>query len=528
MRFIILICGLACGLWMCGKETAVDEDYARWIFPDPDQTLLLVEAYPSNNGGYWKGHIMNPENPMHDLIWADLSYPLHQSTIKLIQCAKNFAGRNDDPNVVFLSDQEGGLIRRGKLRILDSSEHQTYNPDFVFVELKLDEPGVARGDLHILAHEFGHVMMEALFTSYKDYGITSSMQHASMGTTDYPTAFYEGWGIHFQVFSDTIKKYSTHLEDSFMPHRWLGSLWHSNIDSRLRIQGVKQNLFIYEKLLHGKGLDTLDVGKMVVLEHTWPVFSPVRLANAQQLFSREGFMATMFYRINTDKRIIANYSEKSFYSNFLLKDLPDDVKPEEVFTPFENVVLKHFYVWHSLEKDPLFDIPLPVAFIKRWCHFFPEDKQSLLEIFISLSNGVSMDTVLSDLFGQLAFYGITGDLDRFLLVHAQYAGHFLNLLEKAKENPAALGANVGPTIWIANHDLTHREVLWQEKPRLPLRFNLNTASVYDIATLPWIDIAKAEEIIRHRKRLGYFSSIDQLTEYGFSRKEIKNWIDWHP
>lgn len=93
-----------------------------------------------------------------------------------------------------------------------------------------------------------------------------------------------------------------------------------------------------------RNISALGTEELILLEHTSPVFDKTRLKNAQQMLSCEGVLATLFYRINTNKILQDNYLEESFYNQFLLGPIPEGTEPKEFFTPKENVFLKNFYV----------------------------------------------------------------------------------------------------------------------------------------------------------------------------------------
>ncbi len=405
---------------MTGKKDVESKEvnYLNLIFPYPEKQILLIKADKDQSDKMQSGKVIDKNDILYKEIMKDIAFPFHQSILKLTQCSRNFKSRQDEPNILYISQDEGGWIRKGITFIDYNGEKRKY-PGLHYVDLNLDKEGVRRGDMHIFSHEFGHIMMDNIFPSLRtDYlENTTSKQHVGMGITDNITALYEGWGIHYQVFAN--------------------------------------------------------------------------------------------------EKIKNNYLEKDFYNKFLIKNLPGDVSPEHVFNPLENVALKHFYVWNSLESNPPEKHPLLIEFIIRWCRFFPEDKKELISLFISLSNGISINDSLVETFKNLRYHGIIGDYEQFLGSFRKYPEKYEALVKKAIADPAVLSKNVGPELWIVNEDVLHRKYLWMPEPKVKLRFNLNTASVFEIYSMPWIDFEKAEEIIKLRNRKGYFISIEELSEYGF-------------
>ena len=193
-----------------------------------------------------------------------------------------------------------------------------------------------------------------------------------MGITDYSTAFFEGWGIHFQRLTyDNIPLYRQTYQNSFDHSRGFASTWHSNIDQSLRLNAVLENNYIHQKLLPVVDLSVLGTEESILLEHTSPVFDKTRLKNAQQMLSCEGVLATLFFRINTNNILQNTYRDESFYNQFLLNPIPKDSKPEELFTPMENVFLKNFYVWDKIKGGLTPESTIFIEFIKQWCNSFP-------------------------------------------------------------------------------------------------------------------------------------------------------------
>jgi hypothetical protein len=120
----------------------------------------------------------------------------------------------------------------------------------------------------------------------------------------------------------------------------------------LRQAAVLQNRYVFERLLPaGYDLDTMTVEERLMLAHATPIFDPSRLRNAQQMLASEGVLATIFYRIASSEELGAAYREPGFYRAFLARDAPKGARPEELFTPLENVMLKHLWVWRTLDGE---------------------------------------------------------------------------------------------------------------------------------------------------------------------------------
>ncbi|MBM3235473.1 hypothetical protein FJZ31_04175 [Candidatus Poribacteria bacterium] len=165
----------------------------NFIFPNANEKICLVKA-DKENAKIRSGQRISNDNSLAQKIMDELNIPFHQSVIKLSQCSRNFVSNMDGPNILYLSQTEGGFPRRGL--ILKEGDSVIEYPNLNYVDLVIDEERLAKGFLQIYCHELGHVMMMNIWEHFLDR--QSPKQHVSMGITDYPMAFFEGWGEHFQ------------------------------------------------------------------------------------------------------------------------------------------------------------------------------------------------------------------------------------------------------------------------------------------------------------------------------------------
>jgi len=151
------------------------------IFPDPEEKICLVRA-AGRDGDILMGEKLAKDDPLAKKILEQLEFPYHRSVIKLSQCARNLSADKEGPNVLFLSETEGGFPRQGL--ILKQKEKRKKYPALYYVDLVLDEQRVARGELDIYSHELGHVMMlNIMGDEIPDR--RSTKQDVSIGITDY-------------------------------------------------------------------------------------------------------------------------------------------------------------------------------------------------------------------------------------------------------------------------------------------------------------------------------------------------------
>lgn len=486
------------------------------IFPNPEEKICFVKA-TGKSGNLLIGEKLTKDNALVKEIAKQLNFSFHQSVIKLSQCVRNLSSKTKGPNVLFLSQTEGGFPRQG---LILKKEDKTDNyPGLYYVDLVLDEQRVARGELDIYSHELGHVMMLNIMGD-EIPDSRSTKQHVSMGITDYSVAFFEGWGIHFQRLAhDNVPFYRKTYQNSLDYSRGFARTWHSNIDQSLRLNAVLENNYIHQKLLPAVDISVSGAEELILLEHTSPVFDNTRLKNAQQMLSCEGVLATLFYRINTNAVLQNNYSEKSFYEHFLLKPIPEGTKPEEIFAPMENVFLKNFHVWDKIKGRLTSENVIFIDFIKQWCNSFPEDKQEILKLFVMTTVGKTITDDLGKTYETMSFHGMVGDYQKFRELSTQFRDKASDLIKKVLADEISLDAYVGPQIWVKNKDFSIRTTLWNPQNKKPLWININTASEFDLASFPKISLDKAKQIIQKRTALGYFISLEQAKASGFDSNE---------
>ncbi len=503
-----IFCVLFSSLLFSGSQ----EDHARLIFPDPGEKICFVRS-AGKSRDLLMGEKLDKDNPLVKKILEQLDFPYHRSMIKLSQCARNLAADSEGPNVLFLSQTEGGFPRQGL--ILKQKEKTENYPGLYYVDLVLDEQRVAQGELDIYSHELGHVMMLNIMGD-EIPDSRSTKQHVSMGITDYSIAFFEGWGIHFQRLAfDHIPFYHETYRDALDYSRSFARAWHSNIDQGLRLNGVMENIYIHRKLLPDVDKSGLDQEELILLEHTSPVFDRTRLKNAQQMLSCEGVLATLFFRINSNTVLQNNYQDNAFYDRFLLRSIPADTTAKEIFTPMENVFLKNFAVWDKIKGRLNPESSIFIEFIQEWCRSFPEDREEILRLFIMTTVGKTVTQDLGKTYETMSYHGMIGDYQRFRELAGQFRDESSSLIQQVFERESKLDANVGPQIWIENKNFLIRTTLWNPDYKKPLSVNLNTASEYDLASFPKISLDKAKELIKKREKLGYFTSLDQIKNLGY-------------
>ncbi|MCT4542171.1 MAG: helix-hairpin-helix domain-containing protein [Vallitalea sp.] len=478
----------------------------EYIFPNPDEKICVVKC----NGDNYNipiGEKLSKTSSLYKKIMSELVFPFHQSVIKLCQCTRNLMKDSIGPNVLFLSNTEGGFAKCG-LNLIEENE-STYYPHLNYVDLLINEERLNNGELDIFSHELGHVMMANILKNFPTSN--SSKQHVSMGITDYFMAFNEGWAIHFEKLThDFITHYKkiTNLKHSY--DRDLEKLWQCNADSELRLNGVQDNIYIYEKLLPATDKLKFNIVDTIILEHTSTIFDKTKLKSSQEMLSCEGVIATLFYRISTNIILQNNYLSKDFYNNFLISNINNQSDIRKLFTPIENVMLKTFWIWYKI-KNKLNQSSIPfIEFINMWCECFPQDKPELLKIFLTTTVGKTISNDLSYIYEKAAYTGMIGNMHAFVESISEYKKTYNSLYHMIKKGDIALDKNIGKEIWIENTHIKVPKCFWLNKEMIPLKVNLNTASIYDLMSFPKINLDKATEIVNERAKKRYFKAVEEV------------------
>ncbi|MCB0278052.1 MAG: helix-hairpin-helix domain-containing protein [Calditrichaeota bacterium] len=481
----------------------------KLIFPDITKKIILLEEVDSKSGLIAGRPLQN--HKLNEQLLNELNDPFYQSLIKLNQCSRNLAGNTDGDNVLLLSSNEGGFARHGLTRIEDNT--RVDYPELNYVDLVVDEQNTI-GALDIFAHELGHVMMQNIWTNFaaQSKNKLSSKMHVSMGITDYYVAISEGFGEQFQrLTNEHIATYQTLFENKYRSGDGTSRLWHSSIDEELRLTAVLTNKYIFKKIMpQGPVLNELSAEEKILLSHTSPIYDPSRLKNAQEMLSSEGVLATLFYKMNTNQILQNNYQDKSFYNAFLLSAIPDNLDIKTVFSGFENVMLKQFWIWRMLNRKDLAGKAPLLEFIREWINAFPEDKTELISMFIGMTAGKTVNNRLADLFESLSLHGMVGNYSRYAESRKQYRQELEQMINDVINGRAKIDGNIGPEIWIENQNLKIRQALWMEEPKSQLRININTADEFDLSSFVNIDLETARRIIHERDKLGYFSTMAQF------------------
>jgi hypothetical protein len=233
------------------------------------------------------------------------------------------------------------------------------------------------------------------------------------------------------------------------------------------------------------------------------------LKNAQEMLSCEGVAASLFYGINSDESIMNSYMPIDYYNKFLIKPLSDEVDIKEMFTPFENVVLKNLWVMSKIKEDHRDGVSPFMDFIKTWCQAFPTDREKILQIFIYITAARTIDNDTAGIYEKMSLAGMMGRMEEFIKIKDEYAAHVDSLIKGVLDGQFQIDGNIGKEIWIENPKVNTPWIFWPGEEKKPLRININTASLYQLESFPKITCDAAGKIIERRDSNGYIDCIDK-------------------
>lgn len=389
--------------------------------------------------------------------------------LQLDEDSKRVAGRDvGSPSWLFLATEDGGFARRGFWLRENGAERWVGD---AFVDLVVDEESVSDGSFEeIFAHEMGHVFLHRLLPSYP-WGM-SRARHGAFTVTDDPTAFDEGFAMHFQALA---RRYTSNraltdldqglLEQPFTPY------WQSNRDRAARIAGVRLNWFVQAQLLPP------GEGAAAMRQDSSNLFVATQFKDANQMFASEGVLGTIFYRT-----LVAGGERQ-------------DIAPR-----YRGLFLAFRAMEAAGGLGP--DTVLVARLARAMTGVYPALARHFVETVVAVTYGATVDPAFARNTQALAAAGQIGDRPAFIQLLGGQRKALLALQERVAHEPALLQSAIGPALWIA-YDAAPAT---QEQPVV---LNLNTAQTAQLSAIPAL-AALAERLIEARRKDGAFRGIDDL------------------
>jgi hypothetical protein len=413
------------------------------------------------------------------------------------------------PMYLLLSNEEGGFARYGFWMERANGRRELVMAGYV--DLVVSQEGVDSGGFEeIFCHELGHLILRPLLGDL-GHGPSRKM-HQSMTVTDYPTAFDEGYAEHFQPLArDESQNPALRKIQSGTGTTDLDLLWLSNLDTQLRTDGVKRNLFVHRKAPAAKAGQGADLYQVFLKEETSTTFLTGSLKNAQEMMASEGVIATLFYRFVNRESLRNKYRDPIFYNQFLETNAAKGADPQKEISPYENVNLKLFAALRRIA--PLAGDsrrPLAIALIDAYAKLFPDEARTVYDLFLSTTYAVTASPEAATAFERAAVEGQVGDINAFRRDSRAAFSLLDQITNRVAKGELPLDANLGPELWLLNENFKIAPAVWERERTVPLSLNLNTASEAELMTLPGVDSALAARIVATRQARGCFHSLDEV------------------
>jgi DNA uptake protein ComE-like DNA-binding protein len=382
------------------------------------------------------------------------------------------------PTYLLRSNEEGSFARHGFwLESVGTSAVWHADP---YVDLIVDQQSIDDGSFEeIFAHELGHVLLHRLIARFPN-GLSRSA-HSSLAITDYPTAFDEGFAIHFQGLARNLTQ-NAKLKaiDQGLDFKPFLPYWQSNIDRSFRLRGMRDNLFIQHQL--PAALQVGDATSQFDLTH---------FKNGQQMLSSEGMVATLFYHLqiqatDTPAQLVERY--KSLLTSLRILD-------RQKLT----------------SGTPLF-LNLVQAHIQR----VPDSRSQWVSTVLDLTYGATASNDVIRNMTKLSALGQEGRAEEFTAALKQSRTALATLTTQVMRNPQRLGAAVGSELWLAV----------KQPDSSVVTINLNTAEKTSLMSVLAFESGEADLLLANRSARGAFASVADFSTRRnappFLRKRLQN------
>ncbi|MFH1131226.1 MAG: helix-hairpin-helix domain-containing protein [Pseudomonadota bacterium] len=407
----------------------------------------------------------------------------------ILRCSNNNECKKRFGHPAYFVFVQGGNRPKQGLAIVDKAGTKQF-PLAWYTEID------TREIVRLIPHEYGHVMMfESLPGDLPQHPFT--LPHTTGTISDDVTAFTEGWGIHFETLAANCKDHTNLYAQT---HRDALAVWEYPIDgdsfllprdllsysqNYKRYTCVKENCFSYlprmaERLASGAKPTTRDL----VARWTDTTYDPAKLRSLEQMVASEGVIATLFYRLATEP----NGS-----------DIPDPRRYAAFFDAFSKLTEKRVK-----------STPMVLAFFKELLkEADSKERKRIAQIFLDVFHYTPFLRDAQQIYGSLHEAGHQMDMSEFVETIKAASPRMSDAIEKLAANPDILDTIAAPEIWLKN-DMVKLAIEIFRIENQPLFFDLNTAPVEFLMTIPGVSLEQAIAIDTHRLKLGGFQTEDDL------------------
>jgi hypothetical protein len=377
--------------------------------------------------------------------------------------------------------------------------------DAWYVEIDPDQASI------LIPHEYGHVMMFASLPGDLPQR-PQTLPHTTGAITNDVVAFSEGWGIHFETLAgdrrDQAETYARWHRDAFAvggPVADGDSMvpvtdLFNYAQTYRRYTAVKENSFAYlprvqESYVRG-GVPTADD---VLARWTDTTSDPARVRSLAQMVASEGLVATLFYRLATAPQARDDREPA----------LPDPKRYAAFFAAFAQVT-----------EERATATPPVLVFLQALLEAAPrEERGRIARIALEVLHYQVGVAEAPRLYAELHAAGHRVDKPAFLQLLANAEPELERAVARLVEHPESIAEVTVPSLWIENAALRIDVPVLGMKQR-PLVFDLDTAPVELLMTIPGVRHAEALAIDDARRRRGFRSADDLKSIEGVRRETV--------
>ena len=382
--------------------------------------------------------------------------------IDLDERAQRLAGaKQPTPTYILVSDDSKEIAGRGFW--LSGADNKLTWKDEPFVNMAVDKRTVDDGSFEeAFAYEMGRVILRRLLPRLPD-GL-SRAPHSSLAITDYPTAFAEGFAIHFQGLARLLTQNANlRARDAGLPYKPLVGYAPDNFDLTLRVRGMRDNLFVQRQLPM-----PLKVGDATAL------FDPTHFKNAQQMLSSEGVIATLFYHLML---------------------LPGDNATQRA-NRYQSLLIS----LRTLNAQKLTrETPMFINLVRVHVQRLTVVRAQWIGTVLDLTYGATVGSTVLHETTRLAALGLERHDDEFSVTVRRMDSALNALKRRVVANPKLLDDAIGSELWIAV--LRGNDVA---------TLNLNTAEQNTLMTILNIEPLDAELLLADRWAHGPYKNVDDF------------------
>ena len=434
----------------------------------------LMKAEPQ---GAYKAPVVRPlSGPLGLALAHEARTGTTALMLQLDAAAQRLLGQeHPQPTFLLVSAEEGGFARRGFWLMRGAGDPEWHADPYV--NLAVDADSLEDGSFEeIFAHEAGHVLLRRLLPGLP--AGYARVPHSSLAVTDYPTAFDEGFAIHFQALArELTRNPRLRLEDAGFAAKPFIPYWKDALDRTLRIRGVRDNLFVQRQL-------PWPAHPLAASPDATPLFDPGELKNGQQMMASEGVIATLFYHL-LDQPSRSTTALRTRYTD----------------------LMRTLRAVNAINLDP--GTPVFLRLVQEHIRLFPESRSAWLSTVVGMTYGATVDAQLARASGELALLGRAGDAEAFAAALAPARKALTACEEAVARDPNRLGNALGPELWTAAPDAGAPASQQDPTPvdPAPAAVNLNSAERSLLILWLKLDASTADRALASRAAEGPFKDL---------------------